>query len=153
MRPAALDELGTGAALEALVERVSAAAASRSTSTSTSTSSPAAPAERHEAELETAVYRIVQEALNNAVKHAGVETVVVSVHEHEGQMAVEVTDAVAASTLAADRRASGSSACASASKRSAARSTVDSAPGAGTKLSARFPARRRGAPVSERAAG
>ena len=43
--------------------------------------------ERHEAELETAVYRIVQEALTNAVKHAGVETVVVSVHEAQGQVA------------------------------------------------------------------
>jgi signal transduction histidine kinase len=42
--------------------------------------------------IETAVYRIVQEAVTNAVKHAGAEDVAVAVREVDGAITVRVHD-------------------------------------------------------------
>ncbi len=49
-------------------------------------------AARHEPELETAVYRIVQEAINNAVKHSGSEKIHVTVVDAEDVVSVTVRD-------------------------------------------------------------
>ncbi|MEW9551117.1 sensor histidine kinase [Nonomuraea sp. NPDC050783] len=43
-------------------------------------------------EMELTVYRIVQEALTNVLKHAGARHVLVRVERREGELAVEVTD-------------------------------------------------------------
>jgi signal transduction histidine kinase len=45
-----------------------------------------------EAQIETTVYRLVQESLTNVGKHAAAESVVVSVREEEGGLAVQVED-------------------------------------------------------------
>jgi signal transduction histidine kinase len=91
LRPASLDELGLRTALEALLDRhrertpleivhdIDLAVA-------------AAPAERLGEELEMAVYRLVQEALTNVVKHAEASRVRVSVGEGQGEIVVEVQD-------------------------------------------------------------
>ena len=47
---------------------------------------------RHAEDVETAIYRIVQESLDNALEHAGTDAVVVDVVEAEGTIAVRVTD-------------------------------------------------------------
>lgn len=47
---------------------------------------------RFPAEIETVAYRIVQEALTNVVRHAGVEEVVVRVWANENLLGVEVED-------------------------------------------------------------
>jgi signal transduction histidine kinase len=44
------------------------------------------------AEIETTVYRVVQEALTNVAKHAAAERVVVTVADRDGMIAVEVRD-------------------------------------------------------------
>ena len=44
------------------------------------------------AELETAVYRIVQEALTNAVRHSGATSVHIAVHAGEDAVHAEVSD-------------------------------------------------------------
>ncbi len=76
LRPSTLDELGLGAALEALGERTRARRRDRGRgSTSTSTSTPAAARARLLGEIEDAVYRLVQEALNNAVHHGEADRV------------------------------------------------------------------------------
>jgi signal transduction histidine kinase len=74
LRPAALDELGLGAALERLASTVGDG---RSTEVSVTTT--LSDDRRLPAEIETAVYRIVQEAAANAVRHGGAGRVEVTV--------------------------------------------------------------------------
>jgi signal transduction histidine kinase len=85
LRPSMLDELGLGAALEALAERT---AASGSIEVKIELDL-AVEAGRHDVrllgEIEDAVYRLVQEALHNAVQHSEAERVTVEVVE-EGEV-------------------------------------------------------------------
>ena len=79
LRPAALDELGVRAALEGLAERAGAPRHRGRRRASSSPTEHGRESPRHTPELETAVYRIVQEALTNATKHGGAERAVVEV--------------------------------------------------------------------------
>jgi signal transduction histidine kinase len=83
LRPAALDELGTEAAIEALAER----AARSGTAVDVQVD-----VERHRSELETAIYRLTQEALTNATSHGRATRVSVRVHETGGAVHVTVSD-------------------------------------------------------------
>jgi signal transduction histidine kinase len=91
LRPAALDELGLRTAIESLLDRhreqgglkidgeiVLAGAGDRGG--------------RLDAELESTVYRIVQEGLTNVAKHAQAENVRVRVGEPDGELEVEIQD-------------------------------------------------------------
>ena len=71
LRPAALDELGPAPAIEELAARTGARHGLEVTT-------DLAFAGRRSAEVETALYRIIQEALTNAVKHAGATRVAVA---------------------------------------------------------------------------
>jgi signal transduction histidine kinase len=51
-----------------------------------------APSELGGADLDTAVYRIVQEALTNAIKHSGARHVVIKVHPEPSLLRVTVRD-------------------------------------------------------------
>jgi signal transduction histidine kinase len=92
LRPAALDEIGIAAALESLVERVAA----------TSTLAVELDQNLHHASgvgpsrlaphLESTLYRLVQEALTNAVKHSEASLVAVEVREIAETILVEVRD-------------------------------------------------------------
>jgi signal transduction histidine kinase len=91
LRPAALDELGLRPALEALLER-------RTEHGTLSISSllvlpdPRAGEDRLEPEIESTVYRVVQEALTNIVKHASADEVHVAVTAASGAVSIEVRD-------------------------------------------------------------
>lgn len=89
LRPAALDELGLGAAIETLSER-SAAAAGFAVETRVGLDQDGAP--RLAREIETTVYRLVQEALSNAARHSGGSLVRVEVAEREELIDVAVAD-------------------------------------------------------------
>ncbi len=92
LRPAALDELGLRTAIEALLER-HREQHDCEVESRLSLPGPATPEEaRLDAELESTVYRLVQEALTNVAKHARAETVAVSVAESAGELLVEVRD-------------------------------------------------------------
>ncbi|HEY7074155.1 MAG TPA: GAF domain-containing sensor histidine kinase [Solirubrobacteraceae bacterium] len=91
LRPAALDELGTTAAIEALVARVSQQSGLQ-IACRLELAHEDAPERRHTAEVEATVYRLVQEALANAVKHAHATRVAVSVDERDGRVEIEVRD-------------------------------------------------------------
>lgn len=92
LRPAALDEIGVHAALSALVERVRAVSG-LTVEFDLDFDSDAGHADaRHVPELEETVYRVVQEALTNAVKHADATEVRVVVRESEDHLHVTVHD-------------------------------------------------------------
>jgi signal transduction histidine kinase len=91
LRPAALDELGLRPTLEALLQR------RRDHGPLEITSALELPAvadgrERLPAEIETTVYRLVQEALTNIVKHANASKAHVTVSVRDGCVSVEVKD-------------------------------------------------------------
>jgi signal transduction histidine kinase len=89
LRPAALDELGLAPAIEALVGRVSAVEGLEIECT---VDVPRAD-KRVGSELETTVYRLVQEALTNVAKHAGATHVRVAVNDGaHGRLWVEIAD-------------------------------------------------------------
>jgi signal transduction histidine kinase len=91
LRPAALDELGLGTAIEALLDRHREQSGLQ-IEAELSLAGPADGEERVDAELESAVYRLVQEALTNIVKHARADNVRVAVGTADGAMHIEVQD-------------------------------------------------------------
>lgn len=88
LRPAALDELGLRAAIEALLDRHQVQSGLRIDG------QLALPGKENplDQDLETTVYRLLQEALTNVAKHAHAERVRVKVSESEGQLLIEVKD-------------------------------------------------------------
>ncbi|HEX8084536.1 MAG TPA: GAF domain-containing sensor histidine kinase [Solirubrobacteraceae bacterium] len=84
LRPAALDQLGLGAALETLADRLAA--------TEGLDVQLAVELDRLEPEVETTVYRLVQEALTNVKKHARATTVRVDVRTADGRVELSVAD-------------------------------------------------------------
>ncbi len=101
LRPATLDQIGLIAALEDLAERVSNNAGIELTA------DLSIGVGRLDPELETAVYRFVQEALNNVVKHADATSATLHIAEHEGNLKVLVFDDGRGFNPAAKRRGFG----------------------------------------------
>jgi signal transduction histidine kinase len=95
LRPAALDDLGLAAALEALARR---AQAIDGLDVKTEIDLGAEPGDgdaygrRLDTELESTIYRIVQEALTNVSRHAQATKAVVSISERDGVLRASVTD-------------------------------------------------------------
>ena len=92
LRPASLDELGTGPALEALTDRIAAVNDLEVSLTIDLAYESGRASARHPPALETTIYRIVQEALTNAVKHARATRVTVSVAETTDHVDIAVGD-------------------------------------------------------------
>lgn len=92
LRPAALDQLGIGAAIEALADRVRRRSRVEVETSIALTAVGAEDPPRFDPELEATVYRLVQEALTNVVKHAGATRAHVSVKRGEGALLVTVED-------------------------------------------------------------
>jgi signal transduction histidine kinase len=92
LRPPALDELGLGPALDTLIDRLKALHALDVVSTIELAHPGALHRARLDSDLETAIYRIVQESLTNAVKHAEAKRVVVEVIEGRDEVHVTVRD-------------------------------------------------------------
>jgi signal transduction histidine kinase len=91
LRPASLDELGAAAAIQALCERAERQGIDVDVSIDLTYEQGRNP-QRHLPEVETAMYRIVQEALTNAAKHGDAKRAVVEVHEDESDVRVIVRD-------------------------------------------------------------
>ncbi len=99
LRPAALDDLGLAAALEALARRAQAIDGLEVKTEIQIGSDSEADAARGEngsrrldAELESTIYRVVQEALTNVSRHAQATKAVISVSERDGVLTASVTD-------------------------------------------------------------
>jgi signal transduction histidine kinase len=91
LRPAALDELGLAPALESLVARTQVAQGI-TVRASIELSDVNEGSARLPPEIETTVYRLVQESLNNVIKHAGARSAEVAVRASNGSVSVEVRD-------------------------------------------------------------
>jgi signal transduction histidine kinase len=143
MRPASLDELGAGPALEALIERTRRLSGLTITAEIDLAYESGRQAERHRPETEVALYRLVQEGLTNAVKHAEGATVRVAVTEDEKAVTISVRDD--GPGFAPDARHEGFGLIGVRERVALSGGTlrIESAPGAGTTLQATLPARRR----------
>ena len=92
LRPAALDDLGVAPALRSLVARMAAEGELEiDTDVDLAFDSGREPT-RLAIELESTIYRVIQEALNNVTKHAGAKRVAVSVAEADGSVKISVRD-------------------------------------------------------------
>jgi signal transduction histidine kinase len=91
LRPAALDELGLATAIDALLDR-HRERSGLIVKASVDLSGSEGEESGLDVELETAVYRLIQEALTNVAKHARADTVRVSVERGDGRIAIEVAD-------------------------------------------------------------
>jgi signal transduction histidine kinase len=145
LRPAALDELGLATAIEGLLDR------HREQSGFEIAAELSLPgqSERLDDELESAVYRLLQEALTNVAKHAGAHRVRVVVGESGGRLQLEVHDDGTGFDLDTVSRGFGLAGMRERVGLAGGTISIDSGEG-GTRLQASIPARRAGAPQDER---
>jgi two-component system, NarL family, sensor histidine kinase DevS len=144
LRPTTLDELGLGAALEALAERL-VTGNTIDVDLSIDLDFHAGRTDhRLVSEIEDAAFRLVQEALNNAARHAGADRARVEVSENEDSLRVRVSDS--GSGFDPSSVSSGGFGLIGMRERvTLAGGTLDlrSAPGKGTTITAVLPARYR----------
>jgi len=141
LRPAALDQLGTEAAIEAWADRL------RRTGLEVDVSieldyEQGHTSQRHIPELETALYRIVQEALTNATKHGNAHRAVVEVTEDQREIHVLVRDDGSGFDPSKGTEGFGLLGMRERVELLEGRLTVHSAPGRGTTVAADLPVRR-----------
>jgi len=142
LRPATLDELGVQAALEGLAERTSR------NGMEVQVSVELAPEQgregtRHAAELETALYRIVQEALTNAAKHGHAKRAIVEIRERDGTIQLRVSDDGDGFDPRAHTDGFGLLGMRERVELLGGQLTIDSAPGRSAVVGASFPVERR----------
>ncbi|MFL5819549.1 MAG: GAF domain-containing protein [Solirubrobacteraceae bacterium] len=92
LRPAALDELGLRPALEALIDRAAFSDGIEVRLRYDVAREHGDASARLAPDIESTVYRVVQEALNNALHHANATVVDIVVTEGDGALTVTVTD-------------------------------------------------------------
>ncbi len=141
LRPASLDELGAAAAIQALGERAERYGIEVDVSIELAYEEGREQA-RHLPEIETAMYRIVQEALTNAAKHGNAKRAVVEVHEDETDICVSVRDDGAGFDPSEHTDGFGLLGMHERVQLLEGALEIDSAPGSGTTVEARFPIRR-----------
>jgi signal transduction histidine kinase len=145
LRPAALDELGPEPALEALATRVSAQTGLQVDLDLDLGYEQGRNAERHTPELELVVYRVVQEALTNVVKHADAQAVRVCVADIGATLALDVEDDGRGIEGAAASEGFGLVGMRERVESLGGTLEIATVPGRGTRVSARLPVQRRSA--------
>jgi PAS domain S-box-containing protein len=136
LRPAMLDDLGLMPALLWLFERYTAQTGVRVDFSHTGLEQRVAP------EVETAAYRIVQEALTNVARHAGTDGVTVRLWSDSSRVAVEIQDRGVGFNHEATLAAGTTSGLAGMHERATllgGHVTVNSAPGEGTLVAVELP--------------
>jgi signal transduction histidine kinase len=152
LRPASLDELGAAAAIQALCERAERQGLDVDVSIDLAYEQGRARA-RHIPEIETAMYRIVQEALTNAAKHGKAERAVVEIHDEGDEVLLSVRDDGCGFDVSEHSDGFGLLGMQERVQLLEGTFDVESAPGAGTTVRARFPNQRRSAIASEALSG
>jgi signal transduction histidine kinase len=142
LRPAALDQLGIEAAVMALIDRVKGLGLDIDVSVDMAYEQGRAST-RYISELETAVYRIVQEALTNATKHGRAKRAVVEIHEGERSVRVMVRDDGQGFDPIQDSSGFGLPGMRERAELLGGTLSIESAAGQGTTVSALLPVHRR----------
>lgn len=142
LRPAALDELGTEAAIEALAQRCARHGVEVDVSIDLAFEQGRASS-RHVAEVETAIYRIVQEALTNASKHGRAKRAVVEIREDEATVHVSVRDDGRGFDPSVATGGFGLTGMRERAQLLGGQLAIETAPGAGASVRASIPAARR----------
>ncbi|MGO9247652.1 MAG: GAF domain-containing protein [Solirubrobacteraceae bacterium] len=149
LRPAALDELGLRTAIEALLDRHREQSGFEIDG-ELALPGPSTSDERLIEDLETAVYRMVQEALTNVAKHARANHVRVVVRESGTELLIEVQDDGVGFDMQTTSEGFGLAGMQERASLAGGKLSVESGP-RGTLLTARLPARRRdpSVPIAE----
>lgn len=92
LRPSSLDELGIGPAVEALARDANAAHEAQVVVSIEFAYEDGREATRLAPELESAIYRLTQESLNNALKHAAPTSVRIEVTESDRTVTLRIAD-------------------------------------------------------------
>jgi signal transduction histidine kinase len=143
MRPASLDELGAGAALEALIDRTERLTALHVRADIDLAYEAGREAERHISEIEVAMYRLVQESLTNAAKHAAEANVEILISDVGNMLTIRVGDDGPGFDTSAHHEGFGLIGVRERVMLVGGTLDVRSAPGAGTTVEAVLPVRRR----------
>jgi signal transduction histidine kinase len=133
LRPTTLDEFGLVGALRLLVSRYGRRARVRASFTARPTDA------RAPVEIETACFRIVQEALSNVAKHARARHVEVTLTAQGGTLEVTVRDDGVGFNVERVHTGLGLVGMSERAELAGGSLDIESAPGAGTTLRARFP--------------
>ena len=140
LRPASLDELGLRPALEALVRRTSARFGLQVDANFNLAYDDGRKPSRLLGEIESTAYRLVQEGINNVVKHARADSVQIEVDEGDDSVRLTIRDDGSGFDTS---RADGGFGLVGMHERVelvGGRLLIDSAPGRGTVVRAELPA-------------
>ena len=139
LRPAALDDLGAQAAIEDLTERARSRGLEVDLTIDLAFEQGRKP-DRHVSEVETTMYRIIQEALNNATKHGGARHAQVEIIEDDASVHLAVRDDGSGFDPVAHTDGFGLLGMRERVELLHGTLAVDSSPGHGTTIKATFPA-------------
>jgi two-component system, NarL family, sensor histidine kinase DevS len=143
LRPAALDQIGLAPALDALLKRVGATSGIDIEADIATTLQEGSSPTRLDPEVEGTLYRLVQESLTNAVKHASAGKVTVLLEEAGSHVVVTVADDGVGFDPGAATEGFGLIGMQERVALVSGELTVESTPGVGTTVRARVPARHR----------
>lgn len=137
VRPSVMDDFGLFAALRALATRLQA-----TTGIQISVSGNAAP-EQLSSAVQSAMYRVAQEAINNALKHANAQEIMILLVEHHHYITLQIIDDGAGFDVSQHTQFNGHSlGLSDMHDRIKALNgvfTLNSQPGAGTTVQVKFP--------------
>ena len=144
LRPAALDEIGLQAALEGLVQR-SGSRQGLNVQTVIALAHELGTQERRlDPDLESTIYRVVQEALTNIGRHARAEAVMIELIERESRIELTIEDDGVGFEPGGPSAAFGLKGMRERVELAGGTLEVESAPGAGTRLQVALPVTRVG---------
>jgi len=147
LRPTALDDLGTEAAIQDLADRARSRGLEVHLTIELAYEQGRA-SDRHTTELETAIYRIIQESLANASKHGEAHRASVSVEEDQATVRITVHDDGRGFDTSSKSNGLGLLGMKERAELLDGRLEIRSAPGHGTAVTATLPAQRRSAQVA-----
>lgn len=147
LRPAALDELGLGPAIEEVARRAELRDHTRISTAIALAHELGIEDTRLDPELESAIYRIVQESLRNAGRHARAATVSVNIVERDDTLVVTIEDDGLGFDTSKSASGFGLRGLRERTQLRGGTLEIESQPGAGTTLTASLPVVRT-APIS-----